>query len=331
VKATDQLTEVQSAKRVPPVVHYLERTWPSIPLIVTTVGYSSTSVADLLGRAGAVLEFNEETFASQLRTRVVELLAKQEQANDQRRRREQPSVDPTVIEALKNISNRLDTREKSPASVDPALVKTLEQISTRLNQLEETRKDDIEKIAQTFSERTRQFAEPRLQEREIRSKWDVLEELERLERTPHSPISRDEERQIIRRVLVSNEALLKNKYLDELGGIYLDLLSPRRFNPSQGHVLDDLILEMRRALRSRSLVNQMMDTPWKSATLAGAPAAILYAIARIILHHGIKADLDWFSVTWIGLAIGAVVWSCSFLTLYLLKRRRVRSWSWRTL
>jgi hypothetical protein len=75
VKATDKLSEIDSARRVQEIRHYLEKTWPSTPLLVVTVGYSSKEIEDLLGKASTVLPFREVSFTGQLQTKALELLS----------------------------------------------------------------------------------------------------------------------------------------------------------------------------------------------------------------------------------------------------------------
>src|SRR5262249_17892009 len=72
VKATDQIAEIDSARRVNEIRRYLARAWQSTPLIVVTVGYSSQEVENLLGATTSVLQFHEASFAGQLKTKALE-------------------------------------------------------------------------------------------------------------------------------------------------------------------------------------------------------------------------------------------------------------------
>src|SRR5207248_4343212 len=182
LRATDQLSEVQSARGVIPVLNYLEQTWPGVPLIVVTIGYSSAPVTGLLGQTFPMLAFDEETFPSELQTRVVELLAKAQE----RKQAEQ---------------------QAPPAAADPVLVNLLQRVSSRLDDLETSRRAGVESAAQTFTTRTLEHAAPELEKRELRTKWDLLEELDRLADVadPYHP-EHDKERQIVRGILVANES-----------------------------------------------------------------------------------------------------------------------------
>jgi hypothetical protein len=324
VKATDQLSEVQSARRVPAVVQYLEQTWPKVPLIVTTIGYSSSPVAELLGRAGAVLEFSEETFASQLRTRVVELLTKQEQADRESQAQQHPTTDKAVMDALKALSSRLEKRE-SAIQTDPAIADTLRRISQRLDEIEIKRKDNVERVAQNFSNETLLYAKPDIERRELQSKWDVLDELERLLESRYYDSNRWEEGQVIRRILVTNEAVLKIKYLDDLGGAYLDLLTEERLGRRETvHERRDLIFEMQRVLRNRSLLDRLIDMRWKFSGLVGVAVAMIYQALQISFLRVPIGNIRWFPIAFVTFAVAVIMCIGCLFALTVFKSRRDR-------
>ncbi len=77
LKATDKLSEINSAKQFNIVREYLENTHPSTSLIAVAVGYSSEEIRNLLGETGTVLQFDRQSFVGQLNTKITELLAQQ--------------------------------------------------------------------------------------------------------------------------------------------------------------------------------------------------------------------------------------------------------------
>jgi hypothetical protein len=334
VKATDQLSEVQSARRVPAVVEYLDRTWPklSLPLIVVTIGYSSRPVSELLGRTGAVVQFDEETFPGQLRARVVEFLSAVE-GNDPYAPAQDPApVDPSLLKVLQELTSRLDEKDNSPApaAVDTGLVKVLERVSSRLDELEASRKADVDRMAQAFTEKTLQYAKPEIEKRELRSKWDLLDALDRLDEVRGNPENLALERQIIRSLLVANEAFLKLKYLDRLGGIYLDWLSQARhgsqFEEESVRAREQLVREMRRVLRDRTLLDLLVGAPGKYAAFAGVAGCLGYILCLVVVSHQVNVNTDWFTVTWQCLATGAFVGLYAFIMLTWQQRRKTRRW-----
>jgi hypothetical protein len=327
VKATDQLSEVQSARRVPAVVAYLEQTWPKLPLIVVTIGYSSSPVAELLGRAGAVIEFEEETFPGRLRARVVELLSQQEEKSKTEAQK-QPPADAAVLQALQQLSSRIEQRNTSaPALVDPKLVDMLQRLSARLDDLEVGRRADVEKVAQTFSQRTLEHARPELEKRELRSKWDLLDALQSLEGVLHHGPDLWTERQIVRSILVANEAYLKLNYLDQLGGIYLDLISQEQSGSGETmRARGRLILEMRRVLRDRTLLDLMVTDPRKYSAFAAVAGCLLYVICLTTWRDSFGMRTDLVRLAWQGAAFGAFVGVYAFFMLNLMRRSRARKW-----
>ena len=324
VKATDQLSEVRSARRIPAITDYVGRTWHDVPLIAVTIGYSSTPVTEQLERAAAVLDFDEETFESQLRARVVHLLAE---------RPAPPAAEApasAVLDALQDISQRLKERPAGPvgpsgpagppapsSAPDPVVMTTLTRIVNRLDELELARKGDVERKFESFAERTAVSAEPAQRQRELRTRWDLLDGLQELRAAldvpPWEPKGRALERECIRAILVANESFLKNQYLDLLGGKYLDLLDGSRSDSNEAtERRAKLIGEMRRTLRERSLLDLLAAQPLKYSCVAGviALAAFLawtwsigdfYSLRSVLsaaLFYGTSAAVITFAAAW---------------------------------
>lgn len=325
VKATDQISEVRSARLVPAITDYIGRTWPGVPLIAVTIGYSSTPVTEQLERAAAVLDFDEETFESQLRGRVVHLLAERPAAPQAA---EAPAG--AVLDALQDISRRLKESPVGPAgpagpmgppapssASDPVLLTTLTRIVNRLDELENVRKGDVERKFESFAERTAISAEPAQRRRELRTRWDLLDGLQEL----HATLGRPGERECIRAILVANESFLKNQYLDLLGGKYLDLLDGIPDDSGGFETRVRLIREMRRTLRQRSPLDLLAGQPLKYSSFAGAIALVVFLAWRWL-------DSGAFSTAFLSDAVmvGATATAYTFATAWLVNFLRARRW-----
>jgi len=339
VKATDQVSEVRSARLVPAITDYIGRTWPGVPLVAVTIGYSSAPVTEQLECAAAVLDFDEETFESQLRGRVVHLLAERPAAP-------QPAEAPpsAVLDALQDISRRLKERPAGPvgpqgpagppapaSAADPTLATTLTRIVNRLDELENVRKGDVERKLESFAERTAISAEPEQRQRELRTRWDLLDGLQQLRALLDVPPweegqarrARARERESIRAILVANESFLKNQYLDLLGGKYLDILdgSPRGSEEAV-HARVRLIDEMRRTLRQRSPVDLFAGHPLRYSSIAGIIALVAYLAWQWVVYDG---NLSVASVPR-GLLAGAVAAVCTFAAAWGINYQRAQRW-----
>jgi hypothetical protein len=337
--ATDQLSEVQSARQVPVVVGYLKRMWPGVPLIVVTIGYSSSPVAELLGQTGAVLDFEEETFSSRLQTCVVELLSSQEKKDREKKEAQnQPSDRSYVVDALEKLSSRLAEREHPVASTDPARVSLLQRVSSRLDDLEASRKAAVDDVAERFTTNTLEYAKPELEKRELRTKWDLLDELDRLADAANNERDYDLERQIIRGILVANEASLRLKYLDQLGGFYLDLIAQSRFASDPFRLVKakrDLILEMRRLLRDRTVLDILLGDRQIYSLIGGLAVGCIYAVVMVIYasyhpevssaSHRLGLDLAW-QAPLAGIVFGLAM----YYYLTLIRSQRAFRWEWAT-
>jgi hypothetical protein len=326
VKATDQLSEVQAARRIPAITDYITQNWPAAGLIVVTIGYASAPVAEQLERAAAVIEFDEREFESQLRTRVVELLAQRDAAAAAA----DPVTTTAVLDALQDISQRLRQREAAagpagPAgpsgAPDPELVTTLTRIVDRLDHLEVARRDDVDRKYQSFAERATRSHDPEQRQHELRTRWDLLDELRTLrEALVHGDPGR--ERECIRAILVANESFLKIRYLDLLGGRYLDLVDRRDADETSGQ-RDELIGEMRLTLRQAGAFEHVRQQPLTYGSAAGVAAAAVYLLVAMTRpYRPDTADIVWNAVL-AGVGVTVFVWGSIWLANHL------RSLRWR--
>jgi predicted CopG family antitoxin len=242
MKATDKLSEINSARRFSVIRNYLETKWPNVPLMSISVGYSSSEVGNLIGTTSTVLQFDEKNFPGQLRARITELLAQP--------RHEAPS-----------------------AATDSAVLDFLKTIAERLNTLEVERSDEMKKIADRFAEKAQVESQSARNEREIDNRWDMVNALDSLQEALHSD-GPEVERGIMRSLLVANEANVKIKQIDYLGGLYLDLVAetPPPWEYSEeaefarhklGEAREAIIREFRRLLRGKRIIDNIVEQPLK--------------------------------------------------------------------
>jgi hypothetical protein len=206
-KATDKLSEVTSARRIQAVRGYIKDKWPTAQLLVVSVGYSSSEIEGLLSTTSTVMQFDERQFSHQLRAKTAEIV-----------------THATL--------RRSDGDSKASQKIGEALNK----IAARLDQLDTKRAEEAEKRAERFSEKADELARPETKKRELRSRFEMLDELDALQETllkgwenwQPGPLSVDrskDERQRIRSILISNENDLKIDYLEQVGGLYQELLA----------------------------------------------------------------------------------------------------------
>ena len=267
VKATDQLSEITSARRVHDASKYIMDTWQGIPLIVVTVGYSSTAIRDLLQPAAILITFHEVSFASELQTKITEVLA------------QQPSP------------------RTNPSTADTAVVEVLETIAARLDKFEAQRTQEVSDVAERFATKTEALHAPAEKERESQTRWDLLNELDEIQGAlDMNDVVR--EQRLMKSLLVANEVNLKRRQLDYLGGIYLDVLSAENnwLSSKSEYDLRDhsdfaryrfhILRELRRLLRNPRLVDRWLEKPFLTSTIAataliGFEFLLIYFYARV--------------------------------------------------
>ena len=234
LKATDRLSEINSAKQFKIVREYLENKYPSIPLIVVAVGYSSDEVRNLISQTDTVLQFDPQSFVGQLKRKITELLAQQSR--------------------FVNKSSNFD------------IGNVLEDISKRLEYLELKRNEEIDKIFERFTQKLGLGAEKIKEEIELRSRVELQEALEELQKALREE-NRSREREIIKSILVANESYLKIKQFDYLGSLYLKLLTEAS-NPKAEKKVADLneyrsaiIRELKRLLEDKNIFDHLVEQP----------------------------------------------------------------------
>ena len=209
-KATDKLSEINSARRIQYVTSYLREKYPRARLIVVSVGYSSSEVQKLLSTTSTVIQFNERQFPHQLKTRVTEIVAE----SYARPADDGPKANDVILDAVNKIVSRLD-------------------------KLEVERSKEAKDVAERFSEKAEEINRPVREEREMKTRFEVRDALDGLQEVllrgwrswTDGPWRRgrwEEERQRIKSILVASEANLFIRNFDEVGSIYQDLLADER-------------------------------------------------------------------------------------------------------
>jgi hypothetical protein len=311
MKATDKLSEISSARRVRIARNYLEQKYPSVPLICVPVGYLSDEVEGLIGQASTVLPFDEKSFVAQLRASATELLAQQggEGGSD---------TDPSVIDFLKAITERLNT-------------------------LETERSEELDKIAERFAEKARTEAEPERKAREINSRWDMVNALDRLQEALNAG-QLVEEHKIMRSILVANEANVKARQIDFLGGIYLDLIAEARFTspspstpvlePEVAKLADELresrteiIRGLRRLLRGKRAIDYFVEQPWRYSLLSSLVACTILALAIVwIAREALQISWSYTGFSFPLWLVVNVLPACLFTAFFIVSLTFILRW-----
>jgi hypothetical protein len=258
--ASDMVAETAAAKGIQRVRQLLEHQFPTAQLIVATIGYASREIAELFGATVTTVAFAEQRFQSELRAAVVRLTTRPETPSTQ----PQPQSDPTVLQFL-------------------------EKVSARLERLETDRKQGAATIAQRVqaSAATAAAVAPDVQAREMKTRWELLDAIDRCEEalreSQDTTLARSgflaaKERDIMRRILISNEAFSKDVAIDQLGAAYLDLLSLELQHPDMIRETTDLrqelLFDMRIGLREEGWLRRVRR-PEVMAMLAGLAAMIV--------------------------------------------------------
>jgi len=303
LRASDQMSEIGAARRVNEMRRYLTERWPDAALLVVSVGYRSDEVAKLLRAGGTVVNFDETEFSGQLNSEIT-----------------------TVI-------SRAMTR-RAGSGTPTEIARALEAIASRLQSLEAQRAEEVQRIEREFVEKAQALNSARRQERDIKSRWQVLEELDLLaEALRKNDVN--EERQLIRAVLVANETNVKDKLLDRLGGFYLDIasLAPLIGDPvlavDSVRMRRDIILEMTRGVRRVSIVDYALSVRLRLVAMGTIGLAAGFMMFYVFVFGG-NRDLNVQRLVSVGLqalAGAGVVVGYLFGMLYFFQNARLRKWS----
>lgn len=293
VKATDALDEIGSARRVQTALAYQQAHWVRAELLVVAVGYSSAEVRDALRLETPPLVFDEKSFEAELRTHMVALAA----------RAGQVPMAPAAVRTQAVILAPPAPPAPSPEA-DTVQLDALAEIAKRLEELERARSVEAERVQERFRLDTKELARPALEERRLTTRREILDALDSLE----AALSADDsssERKLLRSILVSNEAHLRDTLLDDLGELYLEVLALERFGPEDRAELalerDSLIRNMRSSVRRAHTAGATLFNAPRLLMLMGALFVAFVAFGMLSVQQAIKTGMPANTKEWWGL------------------------------
>lgn len=247
--AGDRVSEAKLARGLLSTTRKLNERWNDVRVLTVSLGYSTESIRQELGLTATVIEYAEGSFS--------------------------PALQGIVAEAIRKGGARNTTTEEVSA-VTRALADSL---GARLSKIEAERTEETRKILENFIAKTRVLAASERERRELKTRWDILDELDRLAGGNQKDSAT--ERESMRAVLVANEANIKNGRLDFLGSMYLDCLMPIYYDETT-RLRSVLILEMRRVLRRATISNLLFDHPLQAiGVVGGVVAALLLLLGQL--------------------------------------------------
>ena len=301
ITPTDRLSEIDSARRVGASVAYaLDQL--GAPLIVVSVGYSSEEVHAMLAETSSLIVFNELEFA------------------------------PTLRSELIIITNADDSSVSEETEDGSDVYQLLQGIAQRLDGLELEREDATRAVQSRIEEGAQELARSERDARQAKTRWELQEQFNEVEEAlrDNQPVR---ERELIRSALIANEIQLKLDNLDELGGLYLDLVSEAllwRGGPDEelqdmldrrAHVLRGLQREVRRK-------DGVLDSPVRVSIAAGIGSFVLGNLFSLSIVPVSESLLERLSTVLAAAAlIGAIVSAASFAFLTFRRRSRLSHWT----
>jgi hypothetical protein len=285
------------ARRVAELSDSLATRWPKAGLIVVAVGYSSAEVRELLGAATSFIVFDEETFASALRARVLELLS------------------PATI----------------GAEPDPVL-SALAQLSRRLDRLSREREAEAHDTARQFAKTAAAVEGPTKRAEVVSTRWEMLALVKDLRNALENGDD-DGERQLISALLIANEVRGGNRVFDRLGGIYLELVSSLPFSndPRGGRYREarrEMLGELARTLGDEHGRDFLLNRPAIGPTagagvgLFGWAFLVIWDVPYEFLHRAMFHPLHLLT----GLSGMLVCAMFGWYVVAMLRRTRFRRW-----
>jgi hypothetical protein len=279
LRATDKLSEVNIARQTATARGALAREWPGCELIVVPVGYSSKEVQELELRN---IGFEEHTFQGLLETEVTRIAATTAQSL---------SIGRITVNTL-------------PSQSEPELRDLLQRVSERLDQLQTERSAEYARVDQRLAAGTAELAAPARQEQELKTRWDMVGALDRLEEDIREDRfgSTGELLGRMRAILVANETSRSDPVIDQLGGAFLDLVSLR----ADQEVLVDLLFDMRQALRTQGGWQATLRrfSPLGEIGIGLVAAALVWAPASTIVFPLIALGIALMA----GILVAAGMW-----------------------
>jgi hypothetical protein len=195
--ATDPVHEVTAAQRMIRIREMLEAMPGKPPLLVIPIGYRSESVERLVKSIFRVEPFGGRDFEVRFQSTLSQIIA------------EHPQSGKDTSSILNNLFFRIET------------------LQDNLKNLEKMRTEEADTTARRLAEGSEKLNAPERQEREKRTRWDLVDGLEEV-RSALDHDGLDEEQSILRSLLVANELNVHNNAFDHLGILYMDALDLER-------------------------------------------------------------------------------------------------------
>jgi len=258
---------------------------------MVAVGFSSARVRAVVGTIARVLEFDESTFQPLLEREFQKLLL----ANDRESKKDPSELFGSILERIAQLDEQLSAIQAIRTENEREVSKALERGTAKLAEAER-----VETEAKT--------------RHELRFGLDELSEALRKEDANH-------ERAILRRLLVSNEANVKDATFDYLGSIYLDALDgPESIVSSSKYssLRLDLIRTMRNHLSVRRSPFFDLRSPLLQSISIGIIAATYVGVYLFTLRIG--PGMEFYQASTLTALAGIVAAGASFILLETLAR-----------
>jgi hypothetical protein len=178
-----------------------------------------------------------------------------------------------------------------------ALRLQVDELNERLRELESRRAGERERSEAHFRDSVEALAKPAIQERRLETRREVVDALDTLrERLLAGDLLA--EQQVMRSILIANEAYLHNRDLDDLGDAYLEAVSVERMG-LPGDVVRDvrdirfgLIHDMHRSVRRPTIVSVLAGRQRRFALTAAWSLVVLAVtyVIRELLTYRISID-----------------------------------------
>lgn len=231
--AADRVAEATLGREIVQLCAAAVARWPAATIIVVSVGYTSEQVARLIGspESVTVVEFDEADFVGKLQT--------------------------IIVDALRRSDSFPQESEKQVA------------IESKLKDIEVDRQNKEKQVQQIAVANLAATALPAAQERERKTRREIMEGLDTvLRRIPISDL--EYERSSIRSLLITNEAYVQNGVFEQLGDAYLDVLNTAQMVDSESpsylrteciELRQEIAQRMLETLRGRSLSDKIRGFP----------------------------------------------------------------------
>jgi hypothetical protein len=251
-------SDVQIAKKLANLREAVAKKWPRSTLIAISVGYSKSAITSIIQDAVMCLDFREEDLEFKL-----------------------------IAEIEKFVMEHASVSQATEEDALAILGEQVRLLRGRLEKFETRESDEVTQIQQRLASETEKIARPMRAERELKTRWEILDGLSDL----HQSLLEEDlvrEREILYSLLVANEAHVKSTQFERLGGAYLDLVDAQALvgklenpNPRVHEAIQlrsDLIGRMRRYIRQKGLTFVVYENPIKFSLIVCAGSLLIGVI-----------------------------------------------------